>query len=219
MLGLQPGLKVNFTDNVNLNAAAAYYQFESVKDRPVFTKWATNSVRSTTTLGAITGYTNDTPPVAIRAASTTTRYYVYNYNTINPSVELTFKNLLGDSFLPYIAVFGDFVYNLSAPGSATGRGGYDYGIKFGNEKVGDWGQWQAKLSYDQLGRDAVLDIFPDSDRYNGKTNMRGYEAILEYGLGKNTSLALDYYWAESLTKTGTTNFPQQTLQVDWNLKF
>lgn len=194
MLALQPGFSVDLAENINLKAATTYYQFTSVKNSATFTKRSTNSVN-----GA--------------------GLYAYNYNSIQPSVELAFSNLFGDTFLPYVAVSGDYINNLSMPKVASGSDGFDVGLKFGDKKVGDKGQWQSKLIYARLGRDAFLDIYPDSDRYSGKTNMRSYEGILEYGLGKNTSIGLDYYYAESLTKTGATHVPQQIVQVDWNLKF
>ncbi|MFH0754482.1 MAG: putative porin [Candidatus Omnitrophota bacterium] len=193
MVAIQPGIKWGITDNVNLKLAAAYYNFSGVQERSSFVGQSTNSLDASSK-------------------------YMYNYNSINPSIELGVKEPLG-GLVPYFGMFGDYVQNLSLPSGVSGRSGYDYGIKFGAEKVKGSGQWQAKLSYDTLGKDAFLDIFPDSDRYSGKTNMNSYEASLEYGIGKNTSLGLDYYWSESRTKTNGTTSPAQVLQFDWNLKF
>jgi polyhydroxyalkanoate synthesis regulator phasin len=191
MFASQPGFEYAFTDNMKLKGAAAYYSFSNVKDKAKFSKWATNTLTGSN--------------------------YKYNYNSINPSAELSFKEPLG-GLVPYFAVFGDYVQNLSK--GVEKKSGFDYGIKFGYEKVSDWAQWQGKLSYDKLGRDAFLDIFPDSDRYSGKTNMQSYEAILEYGLGKNSSLGLDYYYSQDLADNATGgHLPEQVVQVDWNLKF
>jgi hypothetical protein len=49
--------------------------------------------------------------------------------------------------------------------------------------------------------------------------MDSYEAVFEYGLGKNSTLALDYDYGRQLTKTGTSYLPAHVLQIDWNLKF
>ncbi len=70
--------------------------------------------------------------------------------------------------------------------------------------------------YRYLGKDAVLDILPDSDMYSGKTNVKGIEAVLSFGLSKNITLDLDYYHTEQIT--GTKN-PESVLQVDFNYKF
>jgi hypothetical protein len=194
MLAVQPGFKYDVTDNVSLQGAVTYYQNSNVGNRSTFA--------STKSTNSISG-----------------GKYRYNYNALQPSAELGFSNIFGDWFLPYVALSGDYVYNTSMQKGLNGRDGWDAAVKFGDKKVSDKGMWQGKLMYARLGRDAFLDIFPDSDRYSGKTNMKSYEGILEYGLGKNTSLVFDYYRAESLTKSGATTTPQQVFQVDWNLKF
>jgi hypothetical protein len=61
-----------------------------------------------------------------------------------------------------------------------------------------------------------LDLLPDSDRYEGQTNMRAHEVQFQYGLGKNTYLSLDVYSAQSLSKPRN---PTTLYQVDWNMKF
>jgi len=199
---VQPGVNYNWRDKINLKAAVAGYFFTNLKGKAAFTN--SNRTNSTTLNGQ----------------------YKYNYASVNPSVELGFKEPFAGipllaKYVPYAGIFSDFIYN---PDPDTGKSGFDAGIKFGQEKVGDWGQWQAKILFSRLGRDAWLDILPDSDRYSGKTNMKSTEAILEYGLGKNTSLVVDYYWAESLSKSTAVatlgnKIPQQVLQIDWNLKW
>ena len=197
MFVIQPGVKYNWKDKIDLKAAVAGYFFSNLKNTAAFT----NDKR-----------TNSTD---------TNGNYKYNYNSFNPSVEVGFRDPFAGvpllaKYVPYASIFGDFIYN---PDPQTGNSGFDAGVKFGQEKVGDWGQWQARVLFSKLGRDAWLDILPDSDRYNGRTNMKNVEGILEYGLGKNSSLVIDYYWAESLSKTGNSFIPQQVLQVDWNLKW
>lgn len=194
MFAVQPGFKYAFNDTFSLQGAAAYYQTPNTANRATFA--------STKSTNSISG-----------------GKYLYNYNAVQSTMEFGLNNLFGESILPYIALSGDYVYNTSMAKDKSGRDGWDAGVKFGDKKVSDKGTWQAKLMYGRLGRDAFLDIFPDSDRYSGKTNMRSYEAALEYGLTKNSSLGLDYYWAESLVKSGGSTSPQQVFQVDWNLKF
>ncbi|MDD5567699.1 MAG: putative porin [Candidatus Omnitrophica bacterium] len=193
---VQPGVKYNWKDKVDFKAAVATYLFTNLKGKGAFT----NEYRTNSVVGG---------------------QYQYNYNSFNPSVEIGIKDPFAgvpllSKYVPYAGIFGDFIYN---PDPQTGKSGFDAGLKFGQEKVGDWGQWQAKVLFAKLGRDAWLDILPDSDRYNGKTNMKSAEGIFEYGLNKNSSLVVDYYWAESLTKTNGNFAPQQVIQIDWNLKW
>jgi hypothetical protein len=193
---VQPGVKYNLHDWLDLKTAVAGYFTTKIKGKPTFSGRTTNTTTASST-------------------------YKYNYSSVNPSLEISMKEpfktipILGQ-YVPYFGVFSDFVYN---PSPATGKSGFDYGFKFGSEKVADWGQWQARVNYGKLGRDAFLDIFPDSDRYSGKTNMQSWEANLEYGLAKNSTLNLNYHWGESLSASGDSHLPQQLVLIDWILKW
>jgi hypothetical protein len=100
------------------------------------------------------------------------------------------------------------------------------GFKFGAEKIEKWADWQLGYNYAMLGRDAILDILPDSDRYGGRTGMRSHELKFDFGLGKNTWLGLDAYYGWRLpgsfasgTDRGTQSRPASVVQVDWNVKW
>ena len=66
-----------------------------------------------------------------------------------------------------------------------------------------------------LKKDAWIDIFPDSDAYSGHTDVKGHELAFTYGVGKNVTLGIDYYYMERIKGTGR----RHLLQVDWKLKF
>lgn len=66
-----------------------------------------------------------------------------------------------------------------------------------------------------LEKDAWIDIFPDSDAYSGHTDVKGHELAFTYGVGKNVTLGIDYYYMERIKGTGR----RHLLQVDWKLKF
>jgi hypothetical protein len=147
---------------------------------------------------------------------------VYGFSCVSPYAELGIKDPLkplGIGFVPYASLFGEFVHNNAAGYSANGTLG---GIKFGHEKVSDWGQWQAKYMYVTLGTNSWPDILPDSDRYSGRTGINSHEAILSYGLGKNWSIDLDYYCSDLSTSSLSDDLTQKTehlFQVDLNFKF
>jgi hypothetical protein len=197
---LQPGVNWAVNDKTSLKGALTYYLFESVKGAQKFSDSKSG-----------------TAPYASSGNTLVNGRYIYNYNALQPSFELSLKKPF-HGLLPYAALFGDYIYNVSRV--SKGASGYDIGIKFGAEKVSDWKQWQGKLAYSVLGRNSRLDILTDNNRYGGNTNSRAFETIFEFGLGKNTTLVLDYYASESLTKTDATGYaPEQLFQVDWNLKF
>ncbi len=132
----------------------------------------------------------------------------FDYNAFSLGAELGVKDLV----VAYVGLFGEYVYN---PDPSRGNQGYIAGIRVGDKKVSDKGQWQFQYSYRRLGRDAWIDAFPDSDFFGGATNMRGHEAIVEYGLMKHVSLGLDYYHTKSMDK----NTDQDLLQFDLLFKF
>ncbi|HIV72302.1 MAG TPA: putative porin [Candidatus Aquabacterium excrementipullorum] len=104
------------------------------------------------------------------------------------------------------------------------RDGYQLKLALGATDVQDLHDWQVQFAYRHVGSDAVLDAFTDSDMGLGGTNLRGYSLGLNYGLYRNTALALRYLAAESLDTPLNGNYPNasykvNTLQVDLNVRF
>lgn len=188
---IQPGFKYKFNKNTHLKLAVAGYFFENVKG---------SNLDNGSSKGS--GYYNTLEGGGLK----------YDYNSVAPSFEFGIKKPLG-GLVPYFAIFGDYVHNMDP---SENNQGYLGGIKFGAEKVKDWGQWQAKYMYRHLEKDAWIDIFPDSDAYSGHTDTKGHEVALTYGLGKNTTLGLDYYYMERITGDSRR---KHVVQVDWQVKF
>ncbi|HNX82241.1 MAG TPA: putative porin, partial [Candidatus Omnitrophota bacterium] len=163
MAALQPGFTYAITDTMNLKSALTYYKFQSVKAAQKFSYSKSGS-----------------SPYLLSGNTLIGGRYAYNYDAIQPSVELSFIEPF-QGLVPYASVFGDYMRNVSGLENKTGLGGFDAGVKFGYEKVSDWKQWQTKLVYSKLGRDSWLDIFTDSDRYGGTTNSKAFEGVFEFG--------------------------------------
>ena len=218
----QPGASWDIVDGINLKGAVSYYATTGVKEKHLYGTAYTNTLmnvpggtcNSLTTSGNGTAYCGE----------------ANQFTNITPAVELTIKEplkALGVS-LPFFSVFGEYVENTAVSDRNTG---YMGGVKFGDEKIAKFGDWQTRYNYAMLGRDSVLDILPDSDRFGGKTGMRSHEIMFDFGLGKNTWLGLDYYYGwqlpgsvQSVGSGGITygsgqTKPAQVMQFDWNMKF
>jgi len=199
LYAIQPGIKYMLSDSVGIKGAVSYYNFSNIKGNALEYGSGTNSkMPGSTTL------------------------YRYDYFNVNPAVEVGIKEpfkALGVN-VPYLALFGEYVNNINSAVKKDNTG-YMLGFKFGVEKVEKFGDWQFKYNYALLGRDAVPDILPDSDRYSGKTGMKAHEGVLDFGLGKNTWLGLDYYYGEQLKGNfgQSQSRPASVVQVDWNMKF
>lgn len=193
MFVVQPGIDWAINDKAKIKLAGAYYGFNSVKNQVLDNTSATNTLS-----GPSTSLLN------------------YDFDSWSVSSELGIKEPLAFvniGFIPYFSVFGDYVENLDPTDLNKG---YLAGFKFGHEKVSDWKQWQAKYIYRYIGKDAVLDIFPDSDAYGGYTDVKAHEYILTYGLSKNISLDLDYYQSDRIKSAKN---KEKLMQVDLNFKF
>ncbi len=196
---VQPGVTWKINKHVYLKAAGAWYSFHHLAGNP---------------------------PLAYSAGTNSTNAagnLFYDYDSLAGDAELGFL-LNKDWPIPFVALFGQIVKSdadedLDNDGY-TDDMGYLLGIKFGDKKVKKFGQWQAKYSYRHLERDAWPDALPDSDFYNGETNVKGSEMEFKFGLAKNVALGLDYYRSKPIrVAPGTAVQKQKLLQVDLKLKW
>lgn len=142
--------------------------------------------------------------------------YKYSYNIPGVSVEFGLNDILPEAFplyIPRIAGFGEYHVNPdpSNKNKAWMAGGY-----MGNSKINGWGTWKATGAYKVIGADSWLDVLPDSDFYSGGTDVKGYETMLELGMSKNVSFALDYYHTMRIKASKA---QEHLLQADINFKF
>ena len=134
----------------------------------------------------------------------------YDYDVWASSAKLTFRNIVAP--IPYIAIFSDYVYN---PAPHDNNTGYLIGLKLGKRKVKKYGTWQLKYMYRKLKKDAWLDIFPDSDAYGGRTDVKGHEIEVKFGIAKPLVGVIDYYHMRKVQTSDKENL----LQVDLVWKF
>jgi hypothetical protein len=188
MVALQPGLNWKIMNDINLQLALAYYFFGGVKGNTLDNSSNSNTLAS----GKLK----------------------YKYNAPAVSAEFGYKNPFGLIFIPYLGLFGEYVYN---PDPSDDNQGFIAGLKVGNRDMKKFGDWLFEYSYRRLEKDAWPDVFSDSDFYGGATNAKGHEAIISFALWRNIWLTFDYYNARKIL-----GFPKQTenlLQVDFNFKF
>ncbi len=194
----------------SLKGSFSYYNFSNVKHRNI--EGASYDFRAATPGQIAFGNSRE------NVTGANTGRLRYGYSTLTPALELNIKQpleFLGIRALdiPQLQFFGEYVENPLVERANTG---YSAGFKFGAEKIANFGDWDFKYDYVMLGRDAVPDFLPDSDRYGGTTGIRSHEAIFQFGLGPNTYLSGDYYYSARITKP---HVPEHLVQVDWNMKF
>ncbi len=180
-------------DKWDAKAAATYYAFNSLKGINPDNSSSTNTRISTSSV------------------------LVNDYDSVGVSGEVGFNNIFGGLPLHIderIAFMGDFIHNVDP--TEERNDGWAAGMKFGNKAVKEAKQWQAKYLFVRLGADAFPDFLPDSDRYGGETGIRSHEVIFDYGLNKNVTLGLDYYYSARIKRDAN---HEQLVQTDVNFKF
>jgi polyhydroxyalkanoate synthesis regulator phasin len=193
MTYLQGGLAYK-KDQVDGKLAATYFGFNGVKGYDLDNENNTNT----------------------QVANAADANLKYDYDSVAVSAEVGVSKIFGG--LPFdiddrIAIFADMVNN---PEPSDLNMGWASGFVFGSAKVDGMGQWQVKYQYVDLGKDAFPDVFPDSDRLGGRTDIYSHEAMLTVGLLKNVSFGLDYY--ASNRNKGTDN-QESLIQGDLVVKF
>jgi hypothetical protein len=136
--------------------------------------------------------------------------FKYDYDAFAADAELGMK-LSGP--VPFVGIFGQYVNSDASDDDL----GYLAGIKFGHKKVKKFGQWQVKYNYRRLEKDAWPDFLPDSDFYDGETDVEGNEIEFKFGLAKNVTIGVDYYKAEQIDRKPT--IEEDLVQVDLVLKY
>jgi len=186
MIVLQPGYKVALGKSMYLKQSFNYYNFINEQGTTFDYSSETNSLDADGNL-------------------------LYEYDSIGTSAELGIKNPFDGVQL--LALFGEYMENLDP---SDDNQGWLVGAKIGHKKVKKLHDWQFKVTWRELERDAWLDIFPNSDAYGGKTDVEGLQTGFKYGLMKNVYAAVSYYKMARIT--GESN-DEDLFQVDLNFKF
>jgi hypothetical protein len=192
----QGGLKFK-QEGWSANLAGIYYAFNGLKGSCPDWSAATNTGITSSSSGSCTGS------------------LTYDYDSAGASAELALATPFEMEAIPEIGIFGDFIRNIDG-NVVDNHSGWSMGARLGDKKVAGPGQWQLKYIFANLGKDAFVDFTPDSDRYGGRTDARSHEGILEYGLNKNVTLALDYYQSKRMKAAEN---PEHIIQADVNMKF
>ncbi|MCX5895383.1 MAG: putative porin, partial [Proteobacteria bacterium] len=188
---IQPGFTWKPTECTQLKYALGYTEFDNLKGNTFRYTSGTNT------------YVRD---------RNGTRVLKYDYNDITMAGELGFKRPFWGR-IPYFAFIAEYAQNTHP---SSDNNAYLAGLYFGNEKVGDKGQWQVKYQWRRIERDAVPDFLPESEIYSGATGVQGSKLVFQYGLLKNVWLGINFYDVQNIHGTPRA---QNMMQTDLNFRF
>jgi hypothetical protein len=190
---IQPGFNLKITKDMNLKAAVAKYFITGVENK----QQLDYSSNSNTLVGG---------------------RYIFNYDAWIVTAEFGFSNPFNQKIVPYVGLFGEYIYN---PDPDDENKGYLGGIRVGYPSLKKFGDWQLSYAYRRLEKDAWLDIFPELTFYSGATNAKGHKGSIYFGLTKNLYCDLNYYHAVNILEYSTPNAkrPEDVLHVNIEFKF
>jgi hypothetical protein len=193
MYVIQPGFNVKIMKDINFKAAVSKYLFRGIKNRTQL-KFSSN----TNTL--VDGK------------------YEFHYDSWVGTAEFGINNPMHQKIVPYVGLFGEYVYN---PDPDDEERGFLGGIRVGYPSIKKFGDWQLQYAYRSLEKDAWLDILPDSTFYSGSTNVKGHKASIYFGLAKNLLCDVNYFRSVNIlpNKTLPKERPEDVLQVDIQFNF
>ena len=99
---------------------------------------------------------------------------------------------------------------------ATSKDGYLVKAMFGWPIMAKPGDWQVALSYRELGADAAIDAFADSDFHLGGTDSRGYVFEGSYGLLNEVWMTAKWMSSNEIDEA---TLGVDILQIDLNARF
>ncbi|WP_404420314.1 putative porin [Nibricoccus sp. IMCC34717] len=91
------------------------------------------------------------------------------------------------------------------------------GVRFGHAELQKRWNWNALLAYRDVGSDALVDGFADSDFGGGGTNQKGF--IVSSSLALSKRVWVTAKWMSATQKAGPTPIKSDTVQFDINGKF
>jgi hypothetical protein len=83
-------------------------------------------------------------------------------------------------------------------------------------KVADKGSWAVGYQYRYLEKDAVLGVFAESTDFGSGTNVKGHIPFVQYGIGKNFDVKMQYAMGQKGLENGK---DIETFKIDLNAKF
>jgi len=170
LLAYQPGVKVNFTENINWVSALAYYDFMNYADKGNFQKANGNTVAASGSLAA-------------------GEFNIWNFTNI---VTFPVKTLPVSPYVDYAKNAGDRAY-INGDKEDTA---YAVGIKVGDiKKKGDWA---FDYKYARIEADSIVGAFADNS-FGPGSNVQGSKVGFSYGLAKNVTLGTALYFTEPVT--------------------
>ena len=231
LFGFQTGLNWSFSNQDKLDIVLSYYDYSNIEGQRntvnsnLLDYTAPDLVGRGNTLFNIANNTVNTDEVLFALASDFNlanlliKYKLANFAPVNVELSLDYVENIGYKQADVLERI-DYVNNLlTIYGNEDGEShnqGYQLKLDIGWASLMKRGNWQASMAYKYIERDAVLDIYTDSDFRGGGTDVEGWVIEGKYAFDDATWLAAKLISADEIDGPP---FGQDTIQLDLNVKF
>ena len=231
LYGLQTGVNWRFLNQDSFDFALAYYDYRNIEGErntslSNLNDYTAPDLLSTgNTLFNIANISLNSSATLLALASDYNlanlylHYNIRRFAPINLDVSLDYVKNIGYKQSDVLARTGGSSGLLSVAENSDGTPhvkGYMVKFDLGWPQIKQRDSWQLSLAYRYLERDAVLDVFTDSDFRGGGTDNKGYIIQGQYALEENTWVSLKLISADQIDGPP---FGLDTVQADLNVVF
>ena len=190
--GLQGYVEQALGGPSSIIAGAGYYNYTNLKNS-----------------GALNRQWDGTTTDKFFGNTSTGGLFANDYDEVEVFAELSSKVVA----LP-VSAYGSWVTNTAAQSGSEDTG---WLVGFKVNKASDPKTWEFIYDYRDIGKDAVVGQFNDSDFVGGGTGGKGHRFNFVYQLAKNVQASLNYYMS-TITRSAT-DVDYNRLQADVVVKF
>jgi putative porin len=231
LLGFQTGVNWEFNNQNKLNIALAYYDYTNIAgerntpDSNLLDYTAPDLLATGNTLFDISNNISDPEDIYLGLAADYTlvdvivKYKVAQFAPVNVNVTLDYVENIGYKQSDVLQRAGGAAGLLPIYGNNDGKAkttGYQLKFDIGWPTLKKRGNWQTSIAFKYLERDAVVDIYTDSDFRGGGTDVQGYILQGRYAFDDSTWMSLKLISADEIDGAP---YGRDTVQLDLMASF
>lgn len=231
LFGVQSGLNWSFNNQDRLDIVFSYYDYQNIEgernlpNSNLLDYTAPELVGSGNTLFNIANNTVNPDEVLFglaadyNLANILIRYKLASFAPVNVVLNLDYVENIGYKQSDVLARVGSVnnLYQVYGNNDGAARtAAYQVKLDVGWPSLMQRGNWNASLAYKYIERDAVLDIYTDSDFRGGGTDVEGWVIQGQYAFDDATWLSLKLISADEIDGPP---YGQDTIQLDLSSRF
>jgi len=233
LFGLQSGFNWAFNNQNKLDIVLSYYDYSNIEgernepESNLLDYTAPELLATGNTLHNISNSVANPNNVLLGLAADYNivdlliKYKFSNFSPVNVILTMNYVENIGYDQDEVLARAGGagllgIYYAADEEAGAEKNTGYQFKVDVGWPTLNQRGNWRASLAFKYLERDAVLDVYTDSDFRGGGTDVQGYILQGDYAFDNNTWFSLKLISADEIDGPP---FGQDTIQFDLSANF